>query len=95
MQRSDYMNKFEIESIIEEYEWLVSFKASEASDLVYVVSINYEDIDWEKCSVEYIHIENIDYLYDISGGDYKIIERCYDDFESIEEEVVKEIKSFL
>jgi hypothetical protein len=89
------MNKFEIETLIEEYEWLVSFKANEVSDLVYVVSINYEDIDWENNSVSYIHIENIDYLYYISGGDYKIIERCYDDFESIEEEVVKEIKSFL
>jgi hypothetical protein len=89
------MNKFEIESIIEEYEWLVCFKASEASDLVYVVSICVSDIDWENNRVDYIHIENIDYLYDISGGDYKIIERCYDEFESIESLVVEEIKSFL
>jgi hypothetical protein len=95
MQRSDDMNKFEVESIIEEYEWLVSFKANEVSDLVYVVSICVSDIDFEKNRVDYIHIENIDYLYYISGGDYKIVEKCYDDFESIEKEVIKEIKSFL
>jgi hypothetical protein len=89
------MNRFEVESIIEEYEWLVSFKAKDNDDLVYVVSINVEDVDFEKCSVEYIHIENIDYLYYISGGDYKIIERCYDEFEGIESLVVEKIKSFL
>ena len=89
------MNKFEIESIIEEYEWLVSFKANEVSDLVYVVSVCVEDIDFEKNVIEYIHIENIDYLYYISEGDYKIVEKCYDEFESIEKEVIKEIKSFI
>lgn len=88
------MNKFEIETLIEEYEWLVSFKAKD-NDLVYVVSINYEDINWEENSVSYIHIENIDYLYYISEGNEEIIGRCYDEFEGIEEEVVKEIKSFL
>jgi hypothetical protein len=89
------MNKFEIETLIEEYEWLVSFKANEVSDLVYVVSINYEDVDWEANSVSYIHIENIDYLYYISGGNEEIIGRCYDEFEGIEEEVVKEIKNLI
>lgn len=90
------MNKFEVESIIEEYEWLVSFKSNDSDDdLVYVVSINVEDVDFEKNSIEYIHIENIDYLYYISEGDYKIVEKCYDEFESIEKEVIKEIKSFL
>ena len=88
------MNKYEIETLIEEYEWLVSFKAKD-NDLVYVVSINYEDIDWEKNSVSYIHIENIDYLYYVGEGDEEIIGRCYDEFKGVEEEVVKEIKSFL
>ena len=80
-----------IEPIIEEYEWLVDFRV-EGEDLVYVVSINYEDIDWEKCIVNYIHIENIDYIYYISGGEESAIERCYDLFESIEKEVVETIK---
>lgn len=88
------MNKFEIETLIEEYEWLVSFKAKD-NDLVYVVSINYEDVDWEAKRVSYIHIENIDYLYYISGGEEEIIGRCYDEFEAIEEEVVKEIKNLI
>lgn len=80
-----------IEPIIEEYEWLVDFKV-EGEDLVYVVSINYEDIDWEKRSVNYIHIENIDYIYYISGGEESAIERCYDLFSSIEKEVIETIK---
>lgn len=80
-----------IEPIIEEYEWLVDFKV-EGEDLVYVVSINYEDIDWEKRSVNYIHIENIDYIYYISGGEESAIERCYDLFKSIEKEVIETIK---
>ena len=91
------MVEFKVETLIEEYEWLVSFKAnddkaSEAS-LVYVVSINFNDIDWKKCSVNYIHIENIDYLYNISGGDERIIEIGYDIFRVIEREVIEEIKS--
>ena len=53
------------------------------------------DIDFEKRSVNYIHIENIDYLYDISEGEGEILERCYDIFSSIESLVVEEIKSFL
>ena len=80
-----------IEPIIEEYEWLVDFRV-EGEDLVYVVSINYEDIDFEKCSVNYIHIENIDYIYYISGGEESAIERCYDLFKSIEKEVIETIK---
>ena len=80
-----------IEPIIEGYEWLVDFKV-EGEDLVYVVSINYEDIDFEKCSVNYIHIENIDYIYYISGGEESAIERCYDLFKSIEKEVIETIK---
>ena len=80
-----------IEPIIEGYEWLVDFRV-EGEDLVYVVSINYEDIDFEKCSVNYIHIENIDYIYYISGGEESAIERCYDLFKSIEKEVIETIK---
>lgn len=80
-----------IEPIIEGYDWLVDFKV-EGEDLVYVVSINYEDIDWEKRSVNYIHIENIDYIYYISGGEESAIERCYDLFKSIEKEVIETIK---
>ena len=89
------MNKFEIETIIEEYEWSVSFKAKEVSDLVYVVSINYEDIDWDKCSVSYVHIDNTDYIYYVGGGDYELIEKCYDEFKIIEKEVVKELKKII
>lgn len=80
-----------IEPIIEGYDWLVDFRV-EGEDLVYVVSINYEDIDFEKCSVNYIHIENIDYIYYISGGEESAIERCYDLFKSIEKEVIETIK---
>lgn len=89
------MVEFKVETLIEEYEWLVSFKANEVSDLIYVVSINVEDIDFEKNRINYVHIENIDYIYNVSGGDYKLVEECYDIFESIEEEVIKEIKRFL
>lgn len=91
--------EFEVESIIEGYEWLVSYReidindgTSEASE-VYVVSINIEDVDFEENRVNYIHIENIDYLYNISGGDERIIELGYDIFSAIESLVVEEIKS--
>ena len=91
--------EFEVETLQEDYEWLVSFReidvnneANEVSE-VYVVSICGYDINWEENSVNYIHIENIDYLYSISGGDERIIERCHDIFRVIEREVVEEIKS--
>lgn len=83
------MVEFEVEVLKEGYEWLVSFK-SKYNDLVYVVSICVEDVDFENNNVEYIHIENIDYLYSISGGE---IGKCYDIFEGIESLVVEEIKS--
>ena len=88
--------EFEVESILEGYEWLVSYReidVNDGSSEIYVVSINLNDIDWEKCSVNYIHIENIDYLYNISGGDERIIEIGYDIFKAIEREVIEEIKS--
>ena len=87
--------EFEVESILEGYEWLVSYREIDmesGTSEVYVVSINLNDIDWEKCRVNYIHIENIDYLYNISGGDERIIEIGYDIFEAIEREVIEEIK---
>ena len=92
--------EFEVETLQEDYEWLVSFReidinngANEVSE-VYVVSICGYDINFEENSVGYIHIENIDYLYSISGGgDEEIIERCHDIFRVIEREVVEEIKS--
>ena len=90
------MIEFEVENILEGYEWLVSYREvdmeSGASE-VYVVSINLNDINFEEKRVNYIHIENIDYLYNISGGDERIIERCYDIFSAIEREVIEEIKS--
>ena len=89
--------EFEVESITcDNYEWLVCFReidVNNGSSEIYVVSINLNDIDWEKCSVNYIHIENIDYLYNISGGDERIIEIGYDIFRVIEREVIEEIKS--
>ena len=91
--------EFEVETLQEDYEWLVCFReidinneANEVSE-VYVVSICAFDINFENNSVGYIHIENIDYLYSISGGDERIIERCHDIFRVIEREVVEEIKS--
>ena len=89
--------EFEVETLQEDYEWLVCFREidveSGASD-VYVVSICAFDINWEDNSVGYIHIENIDYLCSISeGGDEEIIERCHDIFRVIEREVVEEIIS--
>lgn len=88
--------EFEVEVLQEDFEWLVSFQevdeANEVSE-VYVVSIYAFDIDFEAKRVGYIHIENIDYLYHISGGDEEIIERCHDIFSAIEREVVEEIKS--
>lgn len=88
--------EFEVETLQEDYEWLVSFREidveSGASE-VYVVSICAFDINWEDNSVNYIHIENIDYLYNISGGDERIIEIGHEIFRVIEREVVEEIKS--
>ena len=90
--------EFEVEILIERYKWLVSYReidVNNGSSEVYAVSINYNDVDFEAKRVNYIHIENIDYLYDISGEDEGIIELGYNIFNAIEEEVVKEIKSFL
>ena len=90
--------EFEVETLIEEYEWLVSYREidiNDGSSEVYVVSICVTDIDFEEKRVNYIHIENIDYLYNVSGGDEKIIERCHEIFSVIEREVIEEIKSFL
>ena len=90
--------EFEVETLIEEYEWLVSYREidiNNGSSEVYVVSINLNDINFEENSVNYIHIENIDYLYNVSGGDERIIERCHEIFRVIEREVIEEIKSFL
>lgn len=85
--------KFEIENIIEGYDWLVSYK-NEASE-VYVVIINFNDIDFENNKVNYINIENSEYLYYISGGDEKIIKLGYDIFKTIEDLVVEEIKKIV
>ena len=91
--------EFEVESITcDNYEWLVCYReidVNDGSSEVYVVSINLNDINFEKNSINYIHIENIDYLYSISGGDERIIDLGYDIFKVIEREVVEEIKSFL
>ena len=91
--------EFEVESITcDNYEWLVCYReidVNNGSSEVYVVSINLNDINFEKNSINYIHIENIDYLYSISGGDERIIDLGYDIFKVIEREVVEEIKSFL
>ena len=91
--------EFEVETLQEDYEWLVSFReidvnneANEVSE-VYVVSISAADINWEENSVNYIHIENIDYLCSISEDEEETIERCHDIFRVIEREVVEEIKS--
>ena len=88
--------EFEVETLQEDYEWLVCFREidveSGASD-VYVVSICAFDINWEDNSVGYIHIENIDYLCSISEDEEEIIERCHDIFRVIEREVVEEIIS--
>jgi hypothetical protein len=89
--------EFEVETLQEDYEWLVCFReidVNEGSSDVYVVSICAFDINFENNSVGYIHIENIDYLCSISeGGDEEIIERCHDIFRVIEREVVEEIIS--
>ena len=88
--------EFEVESILEGYEWLVSYReidVNDGSSEVYVVSISLNDINFEENRVNYIHIENIDYLYNISGGDERIIEIGYDIFKVIEGLVVEEIKS--
>ena len=89
--------EFEVENIIEGYEWLVSYREidieSGASE-IYVVSVSLNDIDFEENRVNYINFENIDYLYNISGGDERIIEIGYDIFSAIEREVIEKIKSF-
>ena len=88
--------EFEVETLIEEYEWLVSFREidveSGASE-VYTVIINLEEINFEENKVNDIHIENMEYLYYISSGDERIIDLGYDIFKVIEREVVEEIKS--
>ena len=89
--------EFEVESIIEGYEWLVSYReidVNDGSSEVYVVSVSLNDINFEENRINYIHIENIDYLYSISGGDERIIEIGYDIFKVIEGLVIEEIKSF-
>ena len=89
--------EFEVETLQEDYEWLVSFREIDGANVVsevYVVSICVADINFEERSVNYIHIENIDYLCSISeGGEEEIIERCHDIFRVIEREVVEEIIS--
>ena len=88
--------EFEVESILKGYEWLISYREvdiNNGSSEVYVVSVSLNDIDFENNRINYIHIENIDYLYNISGGDERIIEIGYDIFKAIEREVVEEIKS--
>jgi hypothetical protein len=89
--------EFEVETLQEDYEWLVCFReidVNNGSSDVYVVSICAFDINFDNNSVGYIHIENIDYLCSISeGGDEEIIERCHDIFRVIEREVVEEIIS--
>ena len=59
----------------------------------YLLELNNKYIISYYISQDYIHIENIDYLYNISGGDERIIEKGYDIFKVIEREVVEEIKS--
>ena len=88
--------EFEVESILKGYEWLISYREvdiNNGSSEVYVVSVSLNDIDFENNRINYIHIENIDYLYNISGGDERIIEIGYDIFKAIEREVIEEIKS--
>lgn len=88
--------EFEVETLQDDYEWLVSFREidiNNGSSEVYVVSICAYDINYEENSVGYIHIENIDYLYSISEGDERIIEIGHEIFSAIEREVVEEIKS--
>ena len=89
--------EFEVETLQDDYEWLISFREidveSGASE-VYVVSICAYDINFEENSVGYIHIENIDYLCSISeGGEEEIIERCHEIVRVIEREGVEEIIS--
>ena len=88
--------EFEVENILERYEWLISYREIDVNDgasEVYVISVSLNDIDFENNRINYIHIENIDYLYNISGGDERIIEIGYDIFRVIESLVVEEIKS--
>ena len=79
------MIKFEIERIeeAEEIIWLVRYDE-------YVVSIRESDINFDKLYTDYIHIENIDYIYDVLGEE-ETEERVYYAFEIIEKEVIKEI----
>ena len=88
--------EFEVETLIDEVEWLVSYReidVNSGASEVYVVSVSLNDIDFEENRINYIHIENIDYLYNISEGDERIIEIGYDIFKVIEREVIEEIKS--
>ena len=89
--------EFEVETLIEEYEWLVSYREVElnGSSEVYSVIINLEEINFEENKINDVHIENMEYLYHISGGDERIIEIGYDIFKVIEREVIEEIKRFL
>ena len=89
--------EFEVETLIDEVEWLVSYReidVNSGASEVYVVSVSLNDIDFEENRVNYINFENIDYLYNISGGDERIIEIGYDIFSAIEREVIEKIKSF-
>ena len=89
--------EFEVETLIEEYEWLVSFREidiNNGSSEVYSVIINLEEINFKDNKINDIHIENMEYLYYISSGDERIIDLGYDIFKVIEREVVEEIKSF-
>ena len=78
------MIKFEIERIeeAEKIIWLVRYDE-------YVVSIRESDINFDKLYTDYIHIENIDYIYDVL--EEKEADRPYYIFESIEKEVIREI----
>ncbi len=77
--------------ISEGYEWLVDFGV-ESEDFIYVVSICADEINWEGLYTDYIHIENIDYLYHVYGQDSEdAIYKCYDLFEKIEKEVLSAI----
>ena len=87
--------EFKVESILEGYEWLVSFREidiNNGSSEVYVVIINLEEINFKENKVNDIHIENQEYLYYISSGDEEIIDLGYEIFKAIENLVVEEIK---
>lgn len=88
--------EFKVETLIEDYEWLVSYReidVNNGSSEVYSVIINLEEIDWENKCVNDVHIENQEYLYYISSGEERIIDLGHEIFRVIEREVVEEIKS--